>query len=164
MTSRVTTISDRLYLVTKPSNPIWRNTTPWKARVKHRLAYFRAMFRARSSRTWSARNTPPDRYARHCYSGWYAPLVRIAEGAPAASPHRGSHPITRGWREPGRRLPARLPRKVTSSGGCQTLGCHTGCHRKPTLCAAHKALVSTEVSTVSQCFSLVECRLAKQTP
>ena len=83
----MTTISDHLYLVTKPSNPIWGNTTPWKARVKYRSAYFRAMFHADFSRTWSARNRISDGVVRHWYAGWYAPLVRIAEGAAAASSH-----------------------------------------------------------------------------
>jgi hypothetical protein len=49
----------------------------------------------------------------------------------------GSHPLTRSSCEPSRRLPARLPRKVTRAGVFQASGFQSGFHQKQAFDCPH---------------------------
>lgn len=82
----MTTISDQLVLVTATRRPICE-TTPWKASVNLRSTRFRAVFRARSSRTWSMREALPRQgFTQHIQAVGSVMPWRAADAQASATP------------------------------------------------------------------------------
>lgn len=151
-------------------------------RVKQRPACFRAVFRARLSRTWPVRESFPrqcfthqftqhihalgpcnsrcNSRARCCRSGPRdAPSRACIHSCSSKGPALGCAVIAHSKYARLVRILGAYPQQVRTSGSQPP-------RREPDRALVIKsygfqALVSTVVSTVLQCFSLVECRFVK---